>query len=149
MRFRPIRLVFVALALSSWLVGCGLAPAKVAGEIAPPIATTAPVVVDLGPDVSPDVVAELNSSGEVAVIDVREDWEFAEGHIPGAVLVPLGTLPDRVSEIPKDRPVVLVCRSGNRSGQAYTFLTQQGFDNVHNMTGGMNAWQAAGLGTQK
>jgi len=90
-------------------------------------------------------VAELNAQGEIAVIDVREDWEYAQGHIEGAQLIPLGALASRVDEVPTDLPVVVVCRSGNRSAQAYRLLRDSGFENVSNMTGGMLAWEAAGL----
>ncbi|MBN1874647.1 MAG: rhodanese-like domain-containing protein [Anaerolineae bacterium] len=142
------------------VLGCtGLAvkPAAVcvanadAPECRTPVAETeaAPAVADLPPEISPDVVAELLAQGAVTVIDVREDSEYTAGHIAGATLIPLGTLPDQVSEIPTDVPVILVCRSGNRSGQAFQFLRQQGFDNVHNMVGGMNAWQQAGLEIEK
>jgi rhodanese-related sulfurtransferase len=83
------------------------------------------------------------------VLDVREPGEYAAGHIPGALLIPLGELPDRLHEVPEEGPVVVVCRSGNRSGQALRFLRQQGFDNVHNMLGGMLAWQRAGYEVEK
>lgn len=106
-------------------------------------------ILDLPDDVTPETVAELNARGEIFVVDVREDWEYAEGHVSGATLIPLGSIPDRVDDIPTDKPVVLVCRSGNRSGQAFRYLVGEGFDNVHNMTGGMNAWRAAGLDVEK
>lgn len=141
------RWLLVLLAASLWLVGCG-GPIVEAGEnAAAPAATVA--LEDLGPEVGPGAVAQLVEAGEVAVVDVREDWEYEEGHIPGAVLVPLGSLPERLDEIPTDQPVVLVCRSGNRSGQAYRFLRDQGFGNVHNMTGGMNDWETLGLEVEK
>ncbi|MFO7628412.1 MAG: rhodanese-like domain-containing protein, partial [Prochlorococcaceae cyanobacterium] len=89
-------------------------------------------------------MAELYDSGEIAIIDVREAWEYDQGHIPGATLIPLDRLMGRLDEVPTDLPVVLVCRSANRSGQAYRALVQQGFDNVSNMLGGMLAWEAAG-----
>ena len=66
------------------------------------------------------------------------------GHIPGVTLIPLDDVPNRLNEIPKDKPVIVTCRSGNRSGQVTDFLRQQGYTNVHNMTGGINAWQQAG-----
>lgn len=118
--------------------------------MSPPIdrvaAQTEPV---LDPDVKPAEVAALNGEGAIVIVDVREAWEYAEGHIDGATLVPLGTLEDRLDEIPTDTPVVLVCRSGNRSAQAYTYLMRQGFNNVHNMVGGMLAWEAAGLDVER
>jgi rhodanese-related sulfurtransferase len=154
-RWRPL---LILIAASVWLIGCGTpqptpgasAPAADAPVAEAPVAAEAPSdVTDLGAEVDPAQVAELNAAGEIAVIDVREDWEYAEGHVPGATLIPLGSLEDRIDEIPEDTPVVLVCRSGNRSGQAFRFLERQGFDNVSNMVGGMLAWEAAGLETEK
>jgi len=123
------------------LVGCGTPT--------PAAAPTPTGAATLGAEVSVETVSQLVAEGGVTVIDVREESEFAGGHIPGAVLIPLGELPDRVSEVPTDQPVILACRSDNRSGQAYQFLKQQGFTNVHNMTGGMNAWQKAGFEVEK
>jgi len=74
------------------------------------------------------------------LLDVREPSEFEGGHIKGAKLIPLGTLPDHVAEIPKDKPVVVICRSGNRSARAASFLIEHGYGNVENLTGGMSAW---------
>jgi rhodanese-related sulfurtransferase len=59
--------------------------------------------------------------------------------------MPMGEVPNRLSEIPKDKTVIVQCRSGNRSDQVTTFLEQQGFTNIHNLSGGINAWQSAGL----
>ena len=87
---------------------------------------------------------ELYQRDDVIILDVREDFAYKAGHIPGATLVPLGQIPNRLDEIPTDKTVIAVCRSGNRSNQATNFLRQQGFENVHNMTGGMNAWGQAG-----
>ena len=81
---------------------------------------------------------------DVVLIDVREQSEYDEVHIPDITLIPLGTIPDSLDQIPTDKTVIVTCRSGNRSGQATEFLRQQGFDNVHNMEGGIVAWQAAG-----
>ncbi|MCD6285260.1 MAG: rhodanese-like domain-containing protein, partial [Anaerolineae bacterium] len=132
------------------ITGCGVAHAAVVEEaVVAGDVEAAPEVVELSDEVKPETVAEFNAQGKIAVIDVREDWEFAEGHIPGATLIPLGSLPDRVDEIPTDKPVVLVCRSGNRSGQAFRFLSGEGYDNISNMTGGMNAWSAAGLDVEE
>jgi rhodanese-related sulfurtransferase len=128
------------------ITGCGVARAAVVEEVV--VAGNvedASEVVELADEVKPEIVAELNAQGRITIVDVREDWEFAEGHIPGAILIPLGSLPDRAGEIPTDKPVVLVCRSGNRSGQAFRFLSGEGYGNVSNMTGGMNDWSAAGL----
>ena len=112
----------------------------------------APSKVDLSalPDtVTPQQVNEIRNHPDVVVIDVREPWEYNEGHIPGVKLIPLGTLPNRMNEIPKDKTVILTCRSGNRSGQAFRFLREQGFDNVHNMEGGILAWEKQGLPVER
>jgi rhodanese-related sulfurtransferase len=66
-------------------------------------------------------------------------------HISGATLIPLEDLPNRLNEIPKDREVVVVCRTGHRSAQGRDILTQAGFTNVTSMAGGMTEWQAQGL----
>jgi len=114
--------------------------------------TAAPVVeqsadegtLDLAPEVDVQTVAEIKDREDVYVLDVREQWEYDEGHIPGVVLIPLGEVPNRLGEIPTDKNVIVTCRTGNRSGQATDFLRQNGFDNVHNMQGGIVAWEQAG-----
>ena len=82
----------------------------------------------------------------VQVLDVREPAEFegALGRIRGAVLIPLGALPERAAELAKDRPVVAVCRAGSRSARATAILQQAGFDKVANLAGGMLRWRAEG-----
>ena len=89
-----------------------------------------------------EVHARLGSQAQL--VDVREPQEVAEGMIPGAVHIPLGQLPDRLGELDLARPIIAICRSGNRSGQATAILTSAGFA-TENMAGGMLAWQAAGL----
>ena len=81
-------------------------------------------------------------AGEVLLLDVREDDEWAAGHAPQAVHAPLSRL--TLEDVPDDRPIVAVCRSGNRSGQATAALVAAGRD-VVNMTGGMKDWAATGL----
>ena len=78
------------------------------------------------------------------LVDVRERWEYTEGHIPGAENVPLGELPHRVGE-PEDRPLVLVCASGNRSAKAAKRLAKDGRSGVANLVGGTAGWAARGL----
>lgn len=78
------------------------------------------------------------------ILDVRQPDEWAAGHIPNATLIPLPELADRVNEVPSDREVIIVCRSGNRSAQARDLLKEAGFTNVTSMAGGMNDWTAAG-----
>jgi phage shock protein E len=100
-------------------------------------------LANLPADIDVDTVAAIKDLDNVVVIDVREQEEYDEKHIPGVVLIPLGTVPDRLDEIPTDQTVVLTCRSGNRSNQAAEFLREKGYTNVHNMLGGINEWQAA------
>ena len=83
-------------------------------------------------------------AGEVQIVDVREPDEFdgALGHLPGALLVPLGELQKRTGEIDQSRPIVTVCRAGGRSAQAALMLQQAGFKQVANLSGGMLRWLA-------
>lgn len=85
----------------------------------------------------------------VSVIDVRSATEFAGGHIPGALHIPLGHLTDRAGEIPRGRPVVVHCQSGGRSAIAASVLEQLGVGEVTNLSGGITAWAAASLPIEK
>lgn len=76
---------------------------------------------------------------EVQILDVRDDEEWAAGRIDGARHIPLPQLPTRLGELDPDMPIVTVCRSGHRSGQAAHYLTQSGLS-THNMEGGMQRW---------
>lgn len=91
---------------------------------------------------------QLHLGDKPFLLDVREPEEHAMGHIEGAVLIPLGELQDHLSEIPKDKTVVVYCRSGNRSSRAIHYLMGQGYTNLINLSGGMLAWskQCEGLG---
>lgn len=74
------------------------------------------------------------------LVDVREPWEFERGVIEGSLLIPLGQIPDRVAELPRGKPLVMICRTGRRSQNAALFLEQAGFSDVYNLEGGFNAW---------
>ena len=76
------------------------------------------------------------------VLDVREPDEWSAGHVEGALHIPMGQVQTRLEEIPQDRRVVVVCRSGGRSARVTGYLRQQGYD-VVNLDGGLSAWQAA------
>ncbi len=76
------------------------------------------------------------------LIDVREPDEHAIAHIEGARLIPLQTLPDRIEELPKDREILIHCKSGRRSAKAVELLLDHGFSRVKNVTGGIDAWLA-------
>ncbi len=87
--------------------------------------------------------AELIGGGRAFVLDVREDDEWAAGHIPAAIHIPMAQVGARLDELPENSDIVTVCRSGNRSGAVATELARRGY-RVHNLNGGMVAWQAAG-----
>ena len=85
------------------------------------------------------IIREKNTE-EYCLLDVRQPAEYAEKHIPGAKLVPLGELQDHMSEVDADRPIIVYCRSGNRSRSAVGMLNGAGFEDVYNMEGGMLAY---------
>ena len=136
MKTKWIFLLFLTLVLAA----CG------GSDTAAPVAEQGAesAALDLAPEVDVHTVAQVKDRDDVYLLDVREQWEYDEGHIPGVTLLPLGEVPTRMSEIPTDKEVIVTCRSGNRSGQAVDFLRQNGFDNVHNMQGGIVAWEQAG-----
>ena len=78
------------------------------------------------------------------MLDVRTVEEWGAGHIPGATLIPLDQLSQRYGELPSDQEIVIYCRSGNRSGQALSFLTNAGLTDISSMDGGINDWISAG-----
>ncbi|TSA20247.1 MAG: rhodanese-like domain-containing protein [Betaproteobacteria bacterium] len=88
--------------------------------------------------------ADFPGLTEAYLIDIRSNGEVRGGGIAGAVHIEMHLLPLRAADIPKDKPVVLYCHSGARSAQACTYLAQQGFDNMHNLSGGILAWARAG-----
>ena len=98
------------------------------------------------PAVNVKQAAALQNSGAL-LLDVREADEYAQGHAPGSTLIPLGQLAQRLKELApfKNKPVVLICRSGRRSKQATEMLEAAGFSAAANIEGGMLAWQQAGL----
>jgi rhodanese-related sulfurtransferase len=97
------------------------------------------------PEIDVEVLAERRAAG-APVFDVRQPHEYDDTHVPGAVLVPLAEVPDRVAEFPTDRPFYVICRSGGRSHTAAHFLLEHGRD-ATNVAGGTLAWVAAGKPT--
>ncbi len=79
------------------------------------------------------------------LIDVRSPAEWASGHAPKALHIPLGEVARRCGELPQGQPVICICASGNRSAVAATTLARKGHAPVYNFSGGMSAWQSAGL----
>ena len=88
-----------------------------------------------------EALAPRVASGEVAVLDVRNRTEFEAGHLPGAIHIPVGYLPERLAEIPRDKPLVVQCQSGARSAIATSVLQKLGITNAVNLDGGIIAWQ--------
>lgn len=93
----------------------------------------------VGPLAANDLVG-----GGAILLDVRERREWDAGHAPHARHLPLSLVPRQIAELPKDRRIVVVCRSGNRSARGASMLVNEGFDAL-NLEGGMSAWAAAGL----
>ncbi len=114
---------------------CGVGPDGAPLEIDEP----GPPVPELDP---PEVVERLGSDEPPFLLDVREGWEWTVGSLEarGARLIPLGDLPDRLDEVPRDRPVVVYCRSGQRSRTAARRLLSEGWPSVFNLRGGIIAW---------
>jgi rhodanese-related sulfurtransferase len=84
----------------------------------------------------------ISDKEDFSLIDVREENEFEADNIDG-ILIPLGEIPSRMNEIPKNKKVIVHCRSGVRSANAIQFLEQNGYDNLHNLEGGIIAWNQA------
>jgi rhodanese-related sulfurtransferase len=99
--------------------------------------------VDLAPQLTPVQAGAALAEGALAV-DVREPEEWTAGHVDGSLWIPLGELQARAGELPRDRSLVIVCRSGARSGYAADALVTAGYD-ASNLAGGLHAWAAAAL----
>ncbi len=94
------------------------------------------------PEIDIDQLAEAVRGG-AAIIDVREPGEYVAGHVPGAVLIPMGQLPGRVAELYQGAPVYVVCASGNRSATMTHFLRNAGFD-AYSVASGTSGWARSG-----
>lgn len=102
-------------------------------------------------EVSPtDAIRHINKDDAV-VLDVREDKEYAEGHISNALHIPVGVIDKRLQELEpyKSKPIIVYCRSGDRAARASTILRKQGFESVYKLNGGILAWKAANLPVSK
>jgi SulP family sulfate permease len=89
-------------------------------------------------------LSDPESVGSPLLVDVREESEYDHGHIPNTRLIPLRMIRDNGRQLPRDRPVIFVCRSGRRSIRAASIMQDLGYSNVYNLKGGMLAWEAAG-----
>ena len=100
--------------------------------------TTTPAIREIGID------ALETRPPDAVVLDVREPQEYEHGHVPSAINIPQADLASRLDEVPRDRPLMIICHSGMRSLRAAQFLTQLGINQVTNVTGGTAAWRKAG-----
>jgi len=82
----------------------------------------------------------LDGDNPPAVLDVREPWELEIAAVDGVIAIPLGELTKRVGELPRDKPIAVMCHHGGRSAQATAWLRNQGFDHATNVAGGIDAW---------
>jgi len=112
---------------------CGVAPA--ATEVAVNSANSNETETDVT-----ELKRKIDAKEDFYLLDVREPNEFQIGRIPGSTLIPLGEVPQRVNEIPRDKEIVVHCKMGGRSAKAAAFLRQQGYTNVKNLKGGITDW---------
>ena len=117
---------------------------RIAGWLGTSAVTTS-AVLRRTPQMSPTDLQARLSAGAVTVIDVRSANEWAGGHVPGALHIPLGYLADRCRSIPTTKPIVLQCQGGSRSAIAASVLERLGFPDLVNLAGGFSAWTSAGL----
>jgi rhodanese-related sulfurtransferase len=94
---------------------------------------------------APEVARRREAERDLLLLDVREPDEWADGHAPGAVHIPMREVPRRLSELPRDRPIALICRGGPRSSLVGSVLLSHGFARLVNVWGGMTGWMEAGL----
>jgi len=100
-----------------------------------------------GPSVSPTQATLLINREDAVVVDVREQQEYSKGHVPNSRHIPLAQLDKRIGELEKfkNRPIIVLCQSGNRSLSACGALRKNGFEKVFNLAGGVSDWEQAGL----
>jgi rhodanese-related sulfurtransferase len=87
-----------------------------------------------------ELKTRLEKGDTLVLLDVREDWEYSLAKIDGSILVPLGTLPQSLNRLNREAEIIAICHHGMRSADATNFLLQQGFSNVKNLVGGIDAW---------
>lgn len=134
---------WLVLAAMLVLAACGNQPAATPGATGPAPAA----VVSIS---AADLKGQLDRKETLLLLDVRSAQEYAnDGHIAGSTLIPLPELERRVRELPTDRPIVCICRSGNRSTTACDLLARQGFTQLRNVQGGMIDWARAGYPIQR
>ena len=102
----------------------------------------------MGFTISPnELKASLAKGDKLVLVDVREEWEYSLAKLEGSTLIPLGTLPQSLAQLSHDSEIIAICHHGMRSADATNFLIQQGFPNVKNLVGGIDAWSVQVDGT--
>jgi len=97
----------------------------------------------MGYTISPtELKSRLDKGDQLVLLDVREQWEFDLAKLNGSTLIPLATLPQSLDKLKRDAEIVAICHHGMSSADATNFLLQQGFSNVKNLVGGIDAWSA-------
>ena len=137
---RKKRLTQIAVAAIAIIIIGGAVWALIGGNNPAPAAVAEDT---LSLNISVDQAYDLYQTGDY-LLDVRTQTEWDEFHIPGTTLIPLDELESRVDEVPRDKNVVVVCRSGNRSQDGRDILRQAGFTSVTSMDGGVSDWRDAG-----
>ena len=147
----PVSLCLILLVVMLAVVSCSATPTAVPTMAPTVVPTAAPVVSTSSTAPLPDEIAVVEAAAKREagdfILDVRTQEEWNEYHIPGSTLIPLDQLEARLSEVPRDKEVVVVCRSGNRSKPGRDALKAAGYTQVTSMAGGLNGWKAAGLPT--
>lgn len=102
-------------------------------------------------EVSPLEATQLLNHQDAVLLDVREPQEYQDGFLPNSIRIPLGSLSEKAGQLDKhrERPIIIVCRSGNRSAQAGRMLKKMGYETVYNLGGGLHAWRTANLPISK
>ncbi len=126
-----------------WVIGLIVVAVLAAGGVVI-VLSQPPAVAPLPAEITVAQAATMQKSGAF-ILDVREPSEWAQFHIQGATLIPLGDLPSRLNEVPENQQVVVYCRTGNRSAQGRDILKNAGYALVTSMAGGITQWQAQGM----
>ncbi len=102
-------------------------------------------------DVSPLEATQLLNHQDAVLLDVREPQEYQDGFLANSIRIPLGSLAEKAGQLDKhrERPIIIVCRSGNRSATAVRMLKKLGYETVYNLGGGLHAWRTANLPISK
>lgn len=138
------RRVFELLPIRIWAWLAIIAASAMAAACAP--AANSPQVSAVPAEISlADTVAKRDAGA--FILDVRQPDEWRDFHVPGSTLIPLDQLESRVNEVPRDREVVVVCRSGNRSATGRDILRKAGIARATSLAGGLTQWKAAGYPT--